>query len=115
MYFTYAETNQTFQDFGIWFPRSMTVTGVAEPEQVRAVVVSDGTLRALAVQPALGRLLSREDQTPNGPQRVMLGHGYWKRRFARRVGDWTNHHRRIQRARDSRRHARRLSHRHRVP
>ncbi len=81
MYFTYAENNHAFQNFGIWFPRSMTVTGVAEPEQVRAVVVSDGTLQALAVQPALGRLLSQEDQTPNGPRRVMLGYGYWQRRF----------------------------------
>jgi len=81
MYFTYAEHNRTFEHFGVWFAGSSTVTGIAEPEQVRSLLTSDGTLPALGVQPMLGRGLSSADQVPGAPRVVMLGHGYWRRRF----------------------------------
>src|SRR5580704_972536 len=81
MYFTYSEHNQTFQSLGVWVPYTANVTGLAEPEQVRIVEVSDGVLQALSVPPAVGRWLSQEDQVPGGPQRVMLSYGYWQRRF----------------------------------
>jgi predicted permease len=81
MYFTYAEQNRTFQALGVWSPGTASVTGLAEPEQVRAVLVSDGALQALGVQPALGRWLGQADQMPGAPETVMLGYGYWQRRF----------------------------------
>ena len=81
MYFTYAEHNRTFEHIGVWFAGSATVTGIAEPEQVRRLLVSDGTLQALGVQPLLGRALSQADQAPDAPRTVMLGYGYWRRRF----------------------------------
>jgi len=81
MYFTYAENNRAFQSLGVWTRDISNVTGVAEPEQVRAVVVSDGVLQALSVAPQVGRWLMAADQAPRGPQRVMLSYGYWQRRF----------------------------------
>jgi len=81
MYFTYAEHNRTFQSLGVWDTGTASVTGLAEPEQVRTVEVSDGVLQALDVAPAVGRWLSEADQVPRGPQRVMVSYGYWQRRF----------------------------------
>ncbi len=81
LYFTYAEQNRTFQKLGIWIPGTAAVTGVAEPEQVRVVAVSDGTLDALNVRPALGRSLSTADQALSSPETLMLGYGYWQKRF----------------------------------
>jgi predicted permease len=81
MYFTYAEHNRTFQSLGIWLTGTANVTGLAEPEQVRTVLVSDGVLQTLNVPPAVGRWLLQTDQVPRGPQRVMLSYGYWQRRF----------------------------------
>jgi predicted permease len=81
MYFTYSEHNQTFQSLGVWITGTANVTGLAEPEQVRTVAVSDGVFETLGVPPAVGRWLSRADQVPNGPKRVMLSYGYWHRRF----------------------------------
>jgi predicted permease len=81
MYFTYAEQNRTFKDMGVWFANLATVTGRAEPEQVRTIAVTDGTLQALEVQPVLGRWLSKADQAPGGAGKVMLSYGYWQRRF----------------------------------
>src|SRR5580700_1204132 len=81
MYFTYAEHNQTFQSLGVWIPGTANVTGLAEPEQVRTVAVSDGLLQTLGVPPAVGRWFSQVDQVPNAPGSVMLSYGYWRRRF----------------------------------
>ena len=81
MYFTYAEHNRTFQSLGVWIAGTANVTGLAEPEQVRTVAVSDGVLQALSVSPAVGRWLLQTDQVPRGPERVMLSYGYWQRRF----------------------------------
>ena len=81
MFFTYAENNRTFRDFGLWFANSATVTGPTEPEEVRTLLVTDGTLQAFGVQPVLGRSLARADQIPGAPRTVMIGHGYWQRHF----------------------------------
>lgn len=81
MYFTYADHNRTFQSLGVWITGTANVTGMAEPEQVSTVAVSDGVLQTLGVPPAAGRWFSQSDQEPNGPGRVMLSYGYWQRRF----------------------------------
>ena len=48
-----------FQDIGIYQGDSVSVTGVAEPEQVQALNVTDGVLPILGVSPMLGRWFSR--------------------------------------------------------
>ena len=81
MYVTYSDNNRTFQSVGVWTQGAASVTGVAEPEQVRVIYLSEGVLESLGVPPAAGRWLSSGDQLPTGPQRVMLSYGYWQRRF----------------------------------
>ena len=81
MYVTYSEQNRTFQSFGAWTAGTANVTGLAEPEQVSLVVVSDGVLQALSVPPVAGRWLLRADQIPGGHETAMLSYGYWQRRF----------------------------------
>src|SRR5262249_51373330 len=81
MYFTYREQNRTFQDMGLWSQGGASVTGLEEPEQVRALFMTDGVLQALGVQPAAGRWFSHEDDTPGSPETVMLTYGYWHRHF----------------------------------
>ncbi len=81
MYFAYAENNRSFQSLGVWQNGTANVTGLAEPEQVRTVSVSDGVFETLGVAPAAGRWLSQADQGPNGALRVVLSYGYWQRRF----------------------------------
>ena len=92
MYFTYAEHNRTFEALGVWTPGTANVTGLAEPEQVRTIAVSDGVLDTLGVAPAAGRWLLPADQIPQAPDperlsfsgrssAVMLSYGYWQRHF----------------------------------
>ena len=49
MHFTYREEGRAFQEIGLWSGGSATVTGFSEPEQVRSVWVTHGTLQALGV------------------------------------------------------------------
>ena len=80
-YFIDREQNRAFEDIGLWDPDSDTVTGAGEPEQVRALNVTDGTLSILGVEPALGRIFSRADDQPSAAQTVILGYGYWQHKF----------------------------------
>jgi len=81
MYFTYREENRVFQYFGLWYVAGASVTGIAEPEQPRALFVTYGVLDALGVKPLLGRWFSEADDMPGSPGTVMLTYGYWQRRF----------------------------------
>jgi len=80
-YFTFREENRTFQHFGIWTGDSVSVTGLAAPEQVPGLDVTSGTLEALGVQPTLGRWFTLKDETHGSPETVILTHGYWQRKF----------------------------------
>jgi predicted permease len=80
-YATYAENNRTFKEFGLWSPGGAAITGLGSPEQVNALLVTQGILPALGVQPAQGRWFSRADDQPGAPETVILTHGYWERRF----------------------------------
>jgi putative ABC transport system permease protein len=81
MYFTYREQNRTFREFGLWNNGGATITGLGEPEALRAINVTYGTLQALGIQPTVGRWFSQADDTPGTPETVMLTYGYWQRRF----------------------------------
>ena len=80
-YFIYRDNQRTFEDIGAWDRQEVSITGRGEPERVEALAVTDATLPLLRVQPILGRLLSREDDTPGSPLRVLLTYGYWQRAF----------------------------------
>jgi predicted permease len=80
-YFIYREQNKTLQDIGLYTGDSVSVTGIAEPEQVRALRVTDGTLPLLGIPPLMGRTFTKQDDSPGAPETVMLTYGYWRRKF----------------------------------
>src|SRR6185437_4480810 len=52
-----------------------------QPEQVRALDVTDGTLPLLGVSPVLGRLFTRQDDSPSATKTVLVTYGYWQSKF----------------------------------
>ena len=80
-YFIFREQNQSFVDLGAYQYDSNSITGVAEPEQVRALRVTDGTLPLLGVQPVLGRVFSRQDDSASAAPTAVITYGYWRRKF----------------------------------
>ncbi len=80
-YLTYREENRVFTDIGLWDDTSVSVTGLAEPEQLQALRVTDGTLPLLGVQPLVGRLFTKADDSPGTTETVILAHAFWQRAF----------------------------------
>jgi predicted permease len=83
MYFTYRDENRAFADVGIWQQDFATLTDGGEPQRVRALLVSNGTLQALGVQPTRGRWFGEAEHRPaaEGPTPVILSHAFWQRRL----------------------------------
>jgi predicted permease len=83
MYFTYRDENRTFAGLGFWQESSATLSGLGEPERVRALQIMQGTLQALGVQPMRGRGFMEAEHGPaiEGPLPVILSHAFWQRRF----------------------------------
>jgi predicted permease len=80
-YFIFRDQGTSFQDIALYAVDTMSVTGLAEPEQVAAMRVTDGMLPILGIPPMLGRGFRKEDDSPGAPDTVMLGYGYWRKRF----------------------------------
>ena len=80
-YFIYRDQNRVFEDIGIYQGDSVSVTGQGNPEQVPALDVTDGVLPILGLKPVLGRWFNHLDDSPNGPETVMLSYDYWQSHF----------------------------------
>jgi putative ABC transport system permease protein len=80
-YFNFREENRTFEQFGFWDSRSVSVTGGGAPEQAPSLSVTQGTLDALGVRPAMGRWFTARDDSPGNPKTAILTYGYWQRKF----------------------------------
>jgi predicted permease len=81
VYFIDREHSTTLQDVGAYDDDSFNVTGAGEPEHVRGLDVTDGTLPILGVVPALGRLFTRADDSPGAAATVLLSNQYWRQKF----------------------------------
>lgn len=81
LHFYYAEHGRTFASIGMWDNGSATVTGLSEPEMVPSMNLTHQTLPMLGVTPIIGRTFTELEDTPDGPEAVILSHGYWERRF----------------------------------
>jgi len=75
---TDAFSNVAAYDFG---GPGVNITGVGEPEQVKAIHVSAAYFRLFGARVESGRTFSAEEDRPNGGRVVVLSHGLWLRRF----------------------------------
>jgi putative ABC transport system permease protein len=80
-YLTYRDENRVFENIGLWQGTAVSITGTGEPERVAGLSVTDSVLPALNVYPVLGRNFSADDDSPRTPERVIVSHAYWQRKF----------------------------------
>ena len=72
-----------FEQLAIAIGGNYNLTGQGDPERVGAVRVSSNLLRMLGARPALGRLLTPDEDSPGRPATAVLTDGFWSRRFGR--------------------------------
>jgi putative ABC transport system permease protein len=79
--FHLPRTRRSFQSLGLYRWDSRSVTGLAEPEEVRYLHVTAEVLPMLGVRPALGRWFSEKEDAPGSPRTTVLMRGWWQARF----------------------------------
>jgi putative ABC transport system permease protein len=77
----WKEQGQTFEHMAAVVNWGPTMTGQAEPEQLRGAAISYDMFSVLGIEPALGRSFTREEDQPDGERVVILSNGLWRRRF----------------------------------
>src|SRR5580704_16047630 len=73
--------SQSFEAVGANTMQRLDYTGGAEPLQVFAITCNAELFQALRTRPALGRLLTADDDRYGAPGAVVLSHGFWTRQF----------------------------------
>jgi len=58
-----------------------TLTGLGDPQVLRATRVTDGLVTTFGLEPDLGRDLERADDTPDGPRVAVVSHAFWTTRL----------------------------------
>ena len=78
--------SRSFSNVAGFCSETFNLTGVDQPEQLRAARVSHDFLQTLGVQPILGRSFLPEEDREGGRPVVLLSYGLWQRRFAGKPG-----------------------------
>ncbi|HYL93721.1 MAG TPA: ABC transporter permease [Alphaproteobacteria bacterium] len=83
LYKDLRERSQVFSGLLARYPFQASVAGQSFSERAAGELVSGNYFEVLGVPPALGRILTTQDETAPGANRVcVLSYGYWTRRFA---------------------------------
>src|SRR4029077_14138635 len=82
-YFDIKTSHHGFEQVAIAIGGTYNLTGQADPDRGDAVGVSSKLLPMLGAHPALGRLLTPEEDLPGHPSTAILTDGMWSRRFGR--------------------------------
>jgi len=75
------ERQRVFTDLSVSAFNAYTVTGLGDPEQVFALMVSRNYFSLLGVRPELGRDFVADEEQPGGPAVVLLSHGFWQTHY----------------------------------
>ena len=80
-YLTYRSDSELLEDIALWDNTAVQVTGGEQPEQLPALLVTDGFFPLLGIQAAVGRVIGPADDAPGAPRTAMISHDYWERSF----------------------------------
>ncbi|HXJ88072.1 MAG TPA: ABC transporter permease [Candidatus Binatia bacterium] len=82
-YFDIKTGHRGFEQIAIAIGGNFNLTGQGEPERVGAMRVSSNLLPMLGAHPALGRLLTPDEDSPGATSTAVLTDGMWARHFGR--------------------------------
>lgn len=82
----WKKQSSSFEQMEGYVARSMNLTGIDQPQHLRALRISPGFLQLLGVNPILGRTLLPEEDQPGKDHVVLLSEGIWQNRFGRDPG-----------------------------
>jgi predicted permease len=77
----WRDQNQSFQQIAAYSDRTFNLTGNAEPERIRGLMISPAFFPMLDVKPILGRGLLSEEDYPNKVFSAVISERLWRRLF----------------------------------
>lgn len=80
-YVYFDEHAQSLDEVGVYRGFGANIETPEGPVRAFGWRVTASVLRLLGAEPATGRLLTVEDDTPGGPAVLVLSHGFWQRQF----------------------------------
>ncbi len=80
-YIDIQNENHSFEEMAIARLRTLTLTGLEQPERIDGIMTSSALLHMLGAEPLLGRLLLPEEDKPGKPQVAILSHRLWRKLF----------------------------------
>lgn len=75
------DQSQTFRDVAASSGAAAALTVGGRSDEIAVSLVSGRFFRTLGVQPALGRLLTPDDDRPEAPGTLVVSHSFWRSRF----------------------------------
>jgi putative ABC transport system permease protein len=78
--------NGVFEDMAAFVDSRSVLTGDGEPEEVATQFATPNLFSVLGVNAIIGRTFTPDDGRPNQPRAVVLGYGFWQRRFGGEPG-----------------------------
>ncbi len=80
-YIDIQNENHSFEQMALAQSRSLTLTGLEQPERVDCMRGQSGLLQMFGAKPLLGRLLLPEEDQPGKPAVAILSYRLWQRLF----------------------------------
>ena len=80
-FFDWQKDNQVFSSMGLAREMGFSLTGLGDAEQLPTKLISSDYFSMLGVNPVLGRNFAPEEDRIGAAPVVMLGAGFWKRKF----------------------------------
>ena len=77
----WREQNSVFESITAYRRDSFNLTGAGEPERLAGRLVTGNFFETLGVRPFAGRNFVAQDDEPASAPAVVLGYGFWQRRF----------------------------------
>ena len=82
-YLDWRQRARSFEDLAIYNGyEQLALTGRGDPERVRGGLASGNLFSVLGVTPALGRLITPDDDRAGAARIAVISDGFWRRRFA---------------------------------
>ena len=73
--------NRSFESMAAYRWSDGSITGVGEPESVKAQRVTSSFFPILGVNPVMGRIFTADEDRPGSEPVVLISEGLWKRKF----------------------------------
>src|SRR3984957_3497033 len=77
----YQDRSGVFSDISVVWPISANITGGEHPERVETLATSPNYFTILGVNPALGRIYTKQDALPGFSEVIVISDGLWRRMF----------------------------------